>query len=559
MKSDHEKKWAPDIHDLDEAEQGVLGAALIDPDKVLATMARWDVKPAWFRLPTGQGLCAVLLGMQAEGKPIDPITVADEAEKRGLNGIYPVLETLLEKVPTASHGGYYVSILAERWTDRAIRDACADAVSALDAHEAPPAEVLAKTVDRMVRLVSASRAGAEPSVYDIMNHAIDSWVDARNGKALGLPLPFANMNEITCGLFPGINVVAARPSGGKSIFEGVLVRSLLMAGKKVARACLDMPREALVSRDLSANGGEPLNKMRAGFMTASDETKMRLTAEAMRGWNETIIEDRTSEGIVARARGIWANGGLDLLTVDYAQLLDVTVSSRDNDNVRIGKAVARLKEFSVTTGVPVVVLSQLSREVEKEGRRPQLSDLRDSGSLEQEASTVAFLYAEPTVGKAWCAAQGLTEIKQLNVRPVVWDLMKNQQGKTGTVGLRMNAKYFQMEPAHRWKQGDRYNSDNLAGGYDFSVPGEPEGPDRVGEYVVCRHPKGAYEAFSSAWFARINEAAARLGQEPYVELRRAVGVSAAMSALEQEKAKTRKADHLADLDAMADADAETTN
>ena len=555
-----ERPWRADIHDLDTAEAGVLGAALVAPDATLAAMARWGVRPEWFLFPTGKLLCEGLFALRDAGSPVDLVTATDWCEKRGHPEMAGVLETLVDRTPTAGHGPHYVSLMAERWTDRAIRDACAETLRSLDAHDTDPATALAAHVDRMVRLVAASRAGDEPTAWESMKSALDAWAEARRrGRSLGAPWPFFAMNELSGGLFPGINVLAARPSVGKSLFEGIVARRFLTAGLRVARACLDMSRENLLGRDLCAVAGESVSKMRSGFMTASDEEKLRLVLEATRGWREEIIDDRTSEGIVARARGLWANGGLDVLTVDYAQLLDVTVSARDNDNVRIGKAVARLKEFSLQTGVPVLLLSQLSREVEKEGRRPQLSDLRDSGSLEQEAATVAFLYMEPKVGKAWCEAQGATDWKELAVRPVVWDLLKNQQGATGRVGLRQAARYMAMEPARRIdfaKHEQPTSPESMAGGWDFGAPADPDPATRAGEYVVCRHPKGAVEALEAPWFGRVNEAAARLGQEGYREIRRAVGVAAAMAALERERAAVREENHARDLDAMADAAAD---
>jgi len=557
-----ERPWRCDIHDLDTAEAAVVGAALLSPDSTLATMARWGVRPEWFRMPSGRLFCEALFALRDEGSPIDLVTATDWCERRGHPEAAAVLEKLVDATPTAGHGPFYVGMMAERWTERAIRDACAETVRVLDRGDTQTATVLSQHVDRMVRLVEAGRAGSEPTAFETMTQVIDAWAKARDeGRSLGIPWPFREMNDLSGGIFPGLNIVAARPSVGKSMMEGLVSRTFLMAGLKVARVCLDMTRQKIISRDLCAAAGESVSKMDSGYMTRSDEAKLRLVAEACRGWRETVIEDRTAEGVVARARGLWANGGLDILTVDYAQLLSVDDTGRryENDNQRIGRAVSILKLFSNSTGVPVLLLSQLGRDTEKEGRRPQLSDLRDSGSLEQEAATVSFLYMEPRVGKAWCDAQGATDWKELAIRPVVWDLLKNQQGRTGRVYLRQSGSYMRFEPARRidFKAGERASSpDNLVGGWDLGQPADPDPKTRAGEYVVCRHPKGAVEALEAPWFERVNEAAARLGQEGYRELRRAVGVAAAMAALERERAAVREENHLRDFDAMADADAD---
>jgi replicative DNA helicase len=533
-----------------ESEAGLFGSIVVDPNRVMTLMSRMGVKADWFETEAGRVTAEIVFGMYAAGTPIDLLTVCNELGKSGRRDLARMVESAFADGAVVAHSEYYADSLKEKWFVRSAIESASSLIARMREGDTAPKLVVAEMMDSMVALISENGKGSHKSAYEIRCELINEWDAARGtDKAMGVPWPFECMNLLTCGLFPGINVLAARPSVGKTAFEGAVIRELLMRGYRVARACLDMESRQFLSRDVCALGGESLNKMRAGYATESDIGKLRLTNAAMSEWKdrEFIIEERTSEGICAVARVMVANGGLDMLTVDYAQLLDVTVSGRDNDNVRISKAVARLKDFSLSTGVPVLLLSQLSREVEKDGRRPQLSDLRDSGSIEQEASTVTFIYAEPSVTKTWLDKQGLKDFKELNIRAVVWDLMKNQNGKTGLVGLRQIGEYFRFEQAVALRKDD-YRDEDCAWGYNFA---EPQGPDRsnaarmqatrnVGMYVICRHPLGAIEAFDAQWFEKINERAAKDGVAGYEEMSRVLGCDQAMNKLKKIRNESRE-------------------
>ena len=533
-----------------ENEAGIFGSIVSDPNRVMTTMSRMGVKPEWFDTESGKITAELVFGMYAEGTPIDLLTVSNELRKIRRSDLVALVEKAFAESAIVAHSGYYAEALKEQWFVRSAVESASAMIAKMNEGGTAPSVVVAEMMDALVALISENGKGSHKSAYEIRCELIDEWDSARGtNKAMGMPWPFECMNLLTCGLYPGINVLAARPSVGKTAFEGAVIRELLMLGYRVARACLDMESRQFLSRDVCALGGESLNKMRSGYATDSDIGKLRLTNAAMSEWKdrEFIIEERTSEGICAVARVMVANGGLDLLTVDYAQLLDVTVSGRDNDNVRISKAVARLKDFSLSTGVPVLLLSQLSREVEKADRRPQLSDLRDSGSIEQEASTVTFLYAEPSVTKVWLDKAGLKDFKELEIRPVVWDLMKNQNGKTGLVGMRQNGEYFRFEQAVALRKGD-FRDEDCAWGYDFSKTQGPDNssPDRyqktrnMGMYVICRHPLGAIEAFDAPWFEKVNERAKKDGVPGYEEMKRVLGCDEAMRVLKQIRNDSRE-------------------
>ena len=227
-----------------------------------------------------------------------------------------------------------------------------------------------------------------------------------------------------------------------------------------------------------------------------------------------------------------------------------------------------IKNFSIREKVPVVLLSQLSRAVEKEGRAPQLSDLRDSGSIEQDAKTVCFIYPEPTVVQNWTARAGIPDWKGLAIRPGLINCLKSQYGKTGVVGIRQIGQYGVYEAARRLTQEeisrDRAAHDAAAlkreqshrsfkaevnrdagSGFDFSQA------DTRCIYVVAKHPRGAYEVFDARFFDKLNEAAVRIGQEPWTRLEDVVGVG---PALERRAAFRREKNQAFDAEA-----AEITN
>mgnify|MGYP003571279627 CR=1 FL=1 len=545
-------------------ERAVLACALMD-GKAAALLAERGVKPDWFRDLRCRELAATVRDFLVAGKPIEVLALADDLQKRRKAWGPSFCEKLYaEEGAIAAHAEYYVERLADFHFKESAFSMLADAQLRLDSQEdEKPETTVSRLATDLAALLRWHTDSREPNPHQVREKLVDSWVqsaeDVKAGKparAMGLPWGIDGLDFYTQGLYPGLHIVAARPSFGKTMLENYLVRGWLMAGKRVARASLDMTPEALAARALTLMSGESLDRLRGGHMTASDEAKVRAACEVTRSWRERILTENTAEEIVSRARAIQAADGLDVLTVDYVQLVGTTEQTRFmNDNQAISRAMKVLKAFANETGTPVLLLSQLSRAVEREDREPQLSDLRDSGSIEQEAKTVTFVYPEPTVMQSWMAEEQVTDWKALPIRPGVLNVLKNQDGATGAVCVRQYAKHGVYEECARVgkeareelkrqmrEEAQRVASEKKAGrkatykdptppeirrGYDF----RKARPGTANLYCVVKHEKGAYEVLRAAELPAMNAAAEALGIGRWTNIQEVEGLQQALAAL----------------------------
>lgn len=542
--------------EMPQVEKAVLACALLDA-KCAALLVNRGVRMDWFHDTRSRELCVRILDAIAAGRPVEPVALAVELQQAGKSWGVRFVEELTGMDCLPSHAEYYVGRLADaRFRDEALR-LCEEATRSLEAGEERADDAVSRLSEGVVQLLRWHTDGTESTPHALRLEQVEEFhqahqdvMDGKPPRSFGLSWCIPGMDRITQGMYPGLHVIAARPSFGKTMLENFIATRLLLQGRRVARACLDMTPRALSIRSVTMLGGESLSRLRVGFMSPSDESKLRAVTEATRLWHERILTETTAEGIVSRARAIKAADGLDLLTVDYVQLVGTTDTSKFlNDNMVVSRAMKAFKAFANDTGTPVILLSQLSRAVEKEDRAPQLSDLRDSGSIEQDAKTVTFVYPEPGVMQRWMSEQGVLDWKALPVRPGILNVLKNQDGATGSVGVRQFARYGIYEEAARLTRDemDAHRRARTAAadaaalkhravaaavpasvgaGHDFAR----EAPDAP-RYAVCRHPKGAFEVFLDEALPAINAAALRLGAEPWNKLDAVRGLLPALSAL----------------------------
>lgn len=545
--------------DIAAVERAVLSCVLLDA-RVGALLAKKGVAEAWFASLRCRDVYCAIRDAIAEGRPIDGAALAIELQAAGKQWAPAFIEGLFGEGVVAAHAEYYVDRLGDAYFRAELAARCHEALDKLPKGEETVDTTAARLAEGVAALLRWHTSAAEPSPYALRSEAVEEFARAaedvaagRPARALGLSWGIRGLDYITQGLYPGLHIIAARPSFGKTMLENYIACHHLKRGRRVARACLDMTPKALAVRGLTLLGGETLSKLRSGFMTASDAAKIRAACEASRTWHEYLLTEGTAEEIVSRARAIKSAGGLDLLTVDYVQLVGTTKQEKFmNDNMVISRAMKAFKGFANETGTPVILLSQLSRAVEKEDRAPQLSDLRDSGSIEQDAKTVTFVYPEPTVMTAWMQEQGVVDWKALDIRPGVLNVLKNQDGGTGAVAVRQFARYGIYEEAQRLtrdemaayrdarklaalraEQSHRRETPrvpkSVAMGYDFARAADSA------RYVVVRHPRGASEVFAADDLPILNAAAQRLGNEPWEPVREAVGLAPALAALAEER------------------------
>jgi replicative DNA helicase len=432
------------------AEMAVLGSVMISP-------TCWDaldgaLEAEDFYRQDHQIIWREMGKLADAQKPLDAITVSDALEAASLLdqcGGMAYLLTLAKDTPSAVNAKSYAEIVREKAD---FRQLIASGVAMSDRAYRPNGAAVEDLIAEAERAIYAlaqrrerSKGGPE-QIDDAMKKAVDNTESAYlrrlSGEVAGLSTGFAALDAETEGLHPGdMVIVAGRPSMGKTslamqIAEHVGVR----AGKTVAVFSLEMPSDQLSQRMLSSVGRIPLNRLRSGAMEDDDWPRL-VSATAQIAQKAIYIDDApapTVGEIRSRCRRLARTaGGLHLVVVDYLQLIDAKLrEGTRNDEI---SAVSRgLKALAKELNVPVIALSQLNRSLEQRtDKRPIMSDLRDSGAIEQDADVILFLYRDEVYSKGRCKDEdkGVAEVI----------IGKQRNGPIGTVRLRFEGEYTRFE------------------------------------------------------------------------------------------------------------------
>jgi replicative DNA helicase len=418
-----------------EAEQSVLGSILIDRDAIIE-IADFLRPEDFYRQAHGR-VFAVMLDLSERREPIDVVTVAEGLERSGdLESIggRAYLGTLSNQTPTAVHVAQYARIVERKALLRNLIGA-AGKIAGIGYED--PAEV-SEAIDRAEQelfAVSQRRVAAGFSqLKSLLHDAYDrlDYLHEHRGEISGIRTGFQDLDTLTTGLQKSdLVVLAARPSVGKTSFALNIAEHAAAHDKKtVGLFSLEMSKEQLVLRLLSSVASIDSQRLRSGFLDEMDFTRM---APAMNTLSEApiYIDDTpniTTMELRTKARRLQAETGLDLVIVDYLQLMQASTTSRDANRVQEVSEITRgLKALARELKVPVIALSQLSRQPEmRESREPRLSDLRESGSIEQDADLVMFLWREKErAGEDQDASGEVIKLK----------LAKHRNGPTGEIDL----------------------------------------------------------------------------------------------------------------------------
>ncbi|GAA1196737.1 replicative DNA helicase [Prauserella alba] len=402
------------------AEQSVLGGMLLSKDAIADVVE--VLRPGDFYRPAHQAVYDCVLDLYGRGEPADPITVSAELERRSelsRVGGAPYLHTLIATVPTAANAGYYAQIVAEKAVLRRLVEAGTRIVqygygadnSGGDGNDIN--EVVDRAQAAIYEVTERRTSEDYVALEELLQPTMDE-IDAiasRGGDAQGIPTGFTDLDDVTNGLHPGqMVIVAARPGVGKSTLGLDFARSCsIKHGMTSAIFSLEMSRTEIVMRMLSAEARIRLADMRGGRMSDDDWTRL---ARRMSEISEAplFVDDSpnlTMMEIRAKARRLKQRNDLQLVVVDYMQLMTSgkRVESRQQE---VSEFSRQLKLLAKELEVPVVAISQLNRGPEQRtDKRPMLSDLRESGSLEQDADIVmlihrpdAFEQDDPRAGEA---------------------------------------------------------------------------------------------------------------------------------------------------------------
>ncbi|SES14703.1 replicative DNA helicase [Corynebacterium cystitidis] len=394
----HEYRQPP--HDR-QAEMGVLGSMLLSPNTVLDVIEELSAEDFYF--PAHQLIYQAIMDLYASGSEIDPVIVAGRLDR--LNelervGGAPYLHTLISEVPTAANARYYAEIVAEKSVLRQLVNAGTRVVQmGYDGTEGMEVEAVVDMAQQEVFKVAQNRTTEDyQSLSELLKPTVDELAKIERGGGLeqGVPTGFVDLDRLTNGLHAGqMVIIAARPGVGKSTLALDFMRSCsIHSGKTSAIFSLEMSATEIVMRLLSAETEIKLSSMRAGTMEESDWVKLTNRLEEIQE-APIFIDDSpnlTMMEIRSKARRLKQQHGLDLVVLDYLQLMSSgrKVESRQQE---VSEFSRQMKLLAKELEVPVIAISQLNRGPEaRTDKKPQLADLRESGSLEQDADMVFLLY-----------------------------------------------------------------------------------------------------------------------------------------------------------------------
>ncbi|MGC0252006.1 replicative DNA helicase [Pseudactinotalea sp. Z1748] len=384
------------------AEQSVLGGMLMSKDAIADVLE--VVRGTDFYRPAHEAIYEAILDLYGRGEPADAVTVSAELTKRGELGRIggaPYLHTLLSSVPTAANAGYYARIVRERAVLRRLVDAGTRIVQLGYATDGGDVDDLVNTAQAEVYAVTERRTSEDyVPLKDIINSTMEE-IDAASHHGdgmVGVPTGFVDFDALTNGLHAGqMVVVAARPAVGKSTLGLDFARAAsIKHGMTSVIFSLEMSRNEISMRMLSAESQVPLNNMRKGTMRDEDWTRLARTMSRVSD-APLFIDDSPNMSLMeirAKCRRLKQRHDLKLVVIDYLQLMSSgkRVESRQQEVSEFSRA---LKLLAKELEVPVIAISQLNRGSEQRtDKRPQMSDLRESGSIEQDADVVILLHRD---------------------------------------------------------------------------------------------------------------------------------------------------------------------
>ncbi|MDQ1000035.1 replicative DNA helicase [Neobacillus sp. NPDC093182] len=421
-----------------EAEQAVLGAIFLEPSAL--TVASEILIPEDFYRASHQKIFNAMLKLNDEGKVVDLVTVTEELAAAKLiedTGGVSYLSELASSVPTAANIEYYARIVEEKsLLRRLIRTAteiASDGYSREDEVEA----LLSEAEKNILAVAQRKNAGAFHNIKDVLVRTYDNieQMHQRAGEITGLETGFIELDRMTAGFQRNdLIIVGARPSVGKTAFALNIAQNVAhKTGENIAIFSLEMGAEQLVMRLLCAEGNIDAQRLRTGSLTDDDWGKLTMAMGSLSS-SGIFIDDtpgvRISD-IRSKCRRLKQEHGLGMILIDYLQLILGSGRAGENRQQEVSEISRSLKQLARELQVPVIALSQLSRGVEqRQDKRPMMSDIRESGSIEQDADIVAFLYRDDYYDK---------ESENKNIIEII--IAKQRNGPTGTVSLAFVKEY----------------------------------------------------------------------------------------------------------------------
>jgi len=417
-----------------DAEKGVLGSILLDPN--LADDVALVLRPEDFYAEANEKFYGHLLAMHDEGSRIDATLLMERLRSAGdleLIGGAAYLAEVLHAVPYASNAVYYAEIVRAKATLRLLIHASTEILREAYEPTLDPRELVSRAEEQIFAVHDQRSTDQITTIQDLLPEACDR-IDARleHGEGVGVPTGFKDLDNLTGGMHDSeFVVIAARPSMGKTALATNIAEYVtIQANVATLFVSLEMARLELAQRMLCSQGRIDANKFRSGFLSGDDRKKL-VEASAKLGKAPLFIDDtpsRTITEIAACARRLKRKQKLGLIVIDYLQLIQPD-DPRDPRQEQVAKMARRLKGLARELNIPVLCLAQLNRQADtgKDSHRPRLSQLRESGAIEQDADVVMFIWRE------WETRE---EAQEKGIEGVVnVSVAKQRNGPTGAVKL----------------------------------------------------------------------------------------------------------------------------
>lgn len=421
-----------------EAERSVLGAMLLEDAAAMQAVER--LKPDDFYQPAHREIFDCMRQVYHQQNPVDLVTVDSELTRRGtlegVGGSAYIIE-LSQYVPTTANVKAYIDIVLEKSTLRRLIKACQEISQECYSQTSPLSETL-NHAEKAIFDIVMNRGAGESLVHvrEVLynTYAMIEELSKLKGRVSGVPTGFTELDQKLTGLHGGeLIILGARPSMGKtSLAMNIAGHACLSAGKAVAVFSLEMPREQIALRLLCSDARVDMQRVRQGRLDADDWMRLAKSIGPMS--NAPLYIDDTAgispSQLRSRCRSLMMNKGLDLIVVDYLGLMRADGKS-ENRQLEVSEISRSLKAIALELKVPLLACAQLSRaSTTRDNKRPALSDLRDSGSIEQDADVVMFIHREGYYNP---------ECEEKNVGEII--VQKQRNGPLGTVKVAWLSEY----------------------------------------------------------------------------------------------------------------------
>jgi replicative DNA helicase len=414
-----------------EAEQAVLGAILLDSEALITAMER--ISSEDFYRGSHQRIFEAMVELAEENEPVDLITLIsrlqDKQQLEEVGGVSYLTE-LANAVPTSANVDYYAQIVEEKSMLRRLIRAATQIVSNGYSSAEDVGELLNEAEQRILEISQRRSGSGFVAIRDVLMEVFErvEFLYHHKGGVTGISSGFPDLDKMTSGFQRSdLIIVAARPSVGKTAFALNIAQNVGVRSREtVAIFSLEMGAAQLVQRMICAEANVDATRMRTGFLEPDDWEKLTMAIGALSEAN-IYIDDSPSVTVAdirAKCRRLKKEKGLGMILIDYLQLIQGR-GKGDNRQQEVSEISRTLKAIARELDVPVIALSQLSRGVEqRQDKRPMMSDLRESGSIEQDADIVAFLYRDDYYDK---------ETEKKNIIEII--IAKQRNGPVGTVEL----------------------------------------------------------------------------------------------------------------------------